>query len=113
MKVAYDTWIASLDADQRAVVQTIMAVVMAMLDERFNSLASDVDRNARRLRAHSDKIAELHTRLDLYEEAQSNAAIEAIEQFAASQLQPDEHRRLVDMLHNLVVEVSELKGRAI
>lgn len=110
MKLAYDAWIATLGEDQRSLVQTIMAVVMAMVDSRYNELASNIQSNERRLKTNSERIGELQLRLDHYEETQWNAAQEAIERFASEQLPLDERLRLVDLLHNLVVEVEELRG---
>lgn len=105
----YEAWIGTLPADQRILVQTIMAHVMVMVDDRFNTLASDVQRVERRLQTNSERIAELHTRLDHYETRQWNAATEAIEQFAKSQLPRAERDRLIEVLYSLARDVEQLK----
>ena len=110
-KQAYDTWIASLPAEQRTFVQGIMAIVMVMLDDRFNNVSGEVGRIARRQATNSERIAELQVRLDLYEQQQWDRATEAIEQFAAMQLPVVERDRLIGVLHTLVAEVEALKAK--
>ena len=110
-KKAYDTWIASLPEEQRTFVQGIMAIVMLMLDDRSNDVADDVLRVERRQKTNSEKIAELHVRLDLYEQQQWDRATEAIEQFAAQQLPVKECERLIEKLHTLIAEVAALKAK--
>lgn len=110
-RTAYETWIASLDADKRTFVQTIMAHVMVMLDDRFNSLAGDVQRLERRHIARGQRIDELQLRLDQYEDRQWSMAKEAIEQFAAQQLPTEQRDELIKMLYRLAADVSELKAK--
>src|SRR5262245_7460207 len=110
-KQAYDAWIAGLPDEQRALVQGVMAVLMVMLDDRFNDLAGDIRRVERRQTTNSERIADFQVRLDLYEQQQWDRATEAIEQFAATQLPPSERDRLIDTLHSLVEEVTALKAR--
>lgn len=108
---AYETWIASLDAEQRNFVQTIMAHVMVMLDDRFNSLAGDVQRLERRHIARGQRIDELQLRLDQYEDRQWSMAKEAIEQFAATQLPTEQRDALVATLYRLAADVEALKAK--
>lgn len=89
-----------------------MAHVMVMLDDRFNSLAGDVQRLERRHIARGARIDELQLRLDHYEERQWSAAKEAIEQFAAQQLPQEQRDALVDMLYRLAADVEMLKAKA-
>lgn len=108
-KHAYEKWIAGLPGDQRDFVQTLMAVLMAMLDERFNVLAADIQRVERRQHGHVGRTGELERRLDLYEEQQWNAAKEAIEQFARSQFTADQYDALIQALYKLAADVESLK----
>lgn len=110
---AYEKWIATLSDEQRSLVQPLMAQLMAVLDSRFNELAGDVARVERRQVTNSERIAELHTRLDHYEAQQWTAAKEAIEQFAAQQLPPEECNRLIEVLYTLVTKVEALEQKAV
>jgi len=88
-----------------------MAIVMTMLDDRFNTLAADVQRNERRIKTNSERVAELNTRLDHYETRQWQAATEAIEQFAKTQLPPDLRDQLIETIYRLARDVEQLKAK--
>ena len=90
-------------------VQTIMALLMAMIDDRFNALAADVQRVERRQASHAERTSELELRLDRYEEQQWTAAKEAIEQFAAKQLPIKQRDELIASLYRLAADVEQLK----
>lgn len=107
----YEAWVSTLPEDQRILVQSIMAHVMVMVDDRFNSLAGDLQRTDRRQHTNSERIADLNVRLDHYETRQWQAATEAIEQFAQSQLPQEERDRLIAVLYELARDVEQLKAR--
>lgn len=107
----YEVWIGTLPEDQRLLVQSIMAHVMVIVDDRFNAVSGDLGRVERRQATNSDRIAELNIRLDHYETRQWQAATEAIEQFAKTQLPQEERNRLIEVLYNLARDVEQLKAR--
>lgn len=107
---AYEAWIANLPADQRQLAQMLMAQLMAMLDDRFNELAGEVQRWGRRHISLSERVAEDERRLDSYEAQQWSMAQEAIAQFAKQQLPPDQRDVLIELLYRLATEVEALKN---
>lgn len=108
---AYLVWLGTLDEQTRNLVQTIMAFVGAQIDSRFNDLAGDIQRVERRQGKNITRVDELQLRLDQYENRQWSAAKEAIEQFAAMQLPPDQRDVLIQMIYKLVADVEMLKAK--
>jgi hypothetical protein len=107
---AYLIWIATLDDTTRDLVQAVMAFVGAQIDDRFNELAEDIARVERRQGKNSGRVDQLQLRLDQYEKQQWSAAKEAIEQFAATQLRPEQRDELIEAFHGVVRDVEELKA---
>lgn len=110
---AYRAWIEGLPDATRDLVQTIMALVGAQIDNRFNELAADIQRVERRQKTNGERIAELNLRLDQYEDRTWSAAKEAIESFAATQLPPAERDALIQVLYGLARDVEQLKARQV
>lgn len=110
---AYRAWIEGLPDATRDLVQTLLALIGAQIDDRFNALAADIGRVERRQKTNSERVAELNLRLDQYEERTWSAAKEAIEQFAATQLPTAERDALIQVLYNLARDVEALKGRQV
>lgn len=107
----YHAWLDTLDKDQREIVQKMMSRINTILNADRRHTIDDIQRVERRQATNSERIGDLHVRLDQYEQSAWTAAKQAIEEFAAARLSIEEVEKFFDAFRQLVIDVEELKTR--
>lgn len=110
---AWNAWLATLPADRREEVETVLERITKIVDEMRSYLLDQLQRVERRQDGLGQRQAELVTRLDVYEEQRARDVRDEIDRRLADAITREEHDALMTVLYTLttrIAQVEELRG---